>query len=253
MIRLIFLLFVIILTGCSQKNNHIVVSPIDTTEKILSKAGLPIKYRLENCFCEEFPELNDYISCDTTIFTNGAKIYRRFTCDSSWLVFENNNIKKNIYSLEKELIELTRKLGYVGWDEYKESILIADRLWSGSGSPYEYCLLDKESGKEIINLGQEIYLNKEHSDPYFISLDEDNSLIRIYNLDTRKSAFYPLDMRKIDSAFKYGGFVLYPEDLFESGEIKNNVFKIKYQYKINENDNNLLEEIVIDINKLNFK
>jgi hypothetical protein len=47
-----------------------------------------------NCSCKTQPELNEIISCKKTLFKNGAKIYRQFNCDSSWVVFENKN-KKN--------------------------------------------------------------------------------------------------------------------------------------------------------------
>lgn len=256
MIRLIFLSFVIVLTSCGSKNNYDVVSQRDSITTIIpitTKSESKKKIQLKNCNCEEFPELNDFISCDTTIFTNGAKIYRRFNCDSSWLVFENKNIKKNIYSLEKELMDLTHRLGYVGWEEYKESILIADRLWSGSSSPYEFHLFDKEMGEKIIDLGQPIYLNEARTNPYFISLDTIHSKIRIYDLDTRKSAFYPFNMSKINSSKELGYFLAYPEELFGSGEIKKNIFKINYHYRLEEKDDELSEEIVIDLNKLDFK
>lgn len=253
-IQLNIFLFAIlgILIGCNSKNTIIEVSQKDSVESIVSKPELPKTYLFENCNCEENPELKDIISCEETVFSNGAKIYRQFNCDSSWIVFENKNLKRNIQSLEKELIELTHRLGYVEWDEYEESILIANRLWSGSSAPYEYHLIDKETGKEIINLGQAIYLNEEHLNPYFISLDSNNSKIKIYNINTRKFAEIPFNMNKIDSTHKLGGFLQFPEELFGPGEIKNNIFKIKYSYRLVGNDELLTEKIKIDLNKVEF-
>lgn len=253
-IKLSIFLFAIlgILIGCNSKNTIIAVSQKDSVESIVSKSELPKTYRHENCNCEENPELKDIISCEETVFSNGAKIYRQFNCDSSWIVFDNKNLKRNIYSLEKELIDLTHRLGYVGWDEYKESILITDRLWSGSSSPFEYVLIDKETGKEIIKLGQPIYLNEEHSDSYFISLDSNKSKIKIFDLDTRKSAEIPFNMNKIDSTHKLGGFLQFPEELFGPGEIKNNIFKIEYSYRLEGNDELLSEKVKIDLNKVEF-
>lgn len=247
----------VILIGCHSKNNYILVSKEDSTKVIDKNLDSSKKSQIENCNCKEFPELKDLISCEETVFSNGAKIYRQFNCDSSWLVFENQNLKKNIYSLDKELIDLTYKLGYVGWDEYKESILITDRLWSGSSSPFQYHLIDKETGKEIFNLGQAIYFNQEQSDPYFVSLDMVNSKIRIYNLDTRKTALYDFNTSKLISSRKLGYFLNSPEELFDLGEIKNNIFKISYSYRLKENDENFndedyIEEIVIDLNKVQF-
>ena len=253
-IQFIYFLFlsIALLIGCNSKNDYIVVSKEDSTKVIVEKFDSTKQYQLENCNCEDNPDLKDYISCEETVFSNGAKIYRQFNCDSSWLVFENQKIKKSIFSLDKDLIELTGRLGYVEWDEYEESILIANRLWSGSGSPYEYQLIDKETGKEIINLGKEIYLDEEHLNPYFISLDLDNSKIRIYNLNTRKTSKIPFNISKIDSTFKLGGFLQFPEELFEPGEIKNNIFRVNYRYRLEGNDELLSEKIKIDLDKVEF-
>jgi len=248
----IFLFAIILISGCNSNINNKEVLKKDSTKLIVEKLDFTNKFQLENCNCEENPELKDYISCKETVFSNGAKIYRQFNCDSSWLVFENKKIKKNIYSLEKELIDLTHRLGYVGWVEYKKSILIADRLWSGSGSPFEYHLLDKETGEKNIDLGQPIYFNEERANSYFISLDIIQSKIRIYDLDTRKSAFFPFNMSKINSSKELGYFLSFPEELFSGGEIKNNIFKIEFSYRIKGKEDDYSEEIFIDLNKLNF-
>jgi hypothetical protein len=79
-----------ILIGCNSNSEMKAVSEHKTVKNIIQS---------ENCNCEENKELKDYISCKETVFRNGAKIYRQFNCDSSWLVFENKKIKKNIYSL----------------------------------------------------------------------------------------------------------------------------------------------------------
>jgi hypothetical protein len=252
-IKFNILLFAIILIfGCNSNNKNKEVLKKDSTKLIVEKSDFTNKFQLENCNCEENPELKDYISCKETVFSNGAKIYRQFNCDSSWLVFENKKIKKNIYSLEKELIDLTHRLGYVGWVEYEKSILIADRLWSGSGSPFEYHLFDKETGEKNIDLGQPIYFNEEQINSYFISLDTIQSKIRIYDLDTRKSAFFPFNLSKINSSKELGYFLAFPEELFSGGEIKNNIFKIEYSYRIKGKEDELSEQILIDLNKLNF-
>lgn len=61
----------------------------------------------QNCKCKSNPILNEIITCKKTIFKNGAKIYRQFNCDSSWVVFESKYKKKKILdALQGELIEL---------------------------------------------------------------------------------------------------------------------------------------------------
>ena len=160
-----FFLFAIIgiLFGCNTKNNNQEVFKKDYTKLIDEKSNFTKKNQLENCNCEENTELKDYISCKETVFSNGAKIYRQFNCDSSWLVFENKNHKKNLYSLDKNLIELTSKLGYGDWKEFENSILIEEKLAAGTDAQYNYVVLNKENGEIIKKLGSELYRNEKYN------------------------------------------------------------------------------------------
>lgn len=104
----------------------------------------------QNCSCKKKNQLNEIISCEKTIFKNGAKIYRQFNCDSSWLVFENKAKKKKIlFSLDKDLIELTGRLGYTGCIEYGNTFMIENRLVSGCCDPSEFVLFNKNNGKKL--------------------------------------------------------------------------------------------------------
>ena len=59
-------------------------------------------------------------------------------------------------------------------------------------------------------------------------------------------------MSKINSSKELGYFLSFPEELFSGGEIKNNIFKIEYSYRIKGKEDELSEQILIDLNKLNF-
>src|SRR5688572_19044621 len=86
----------------------------------------------QNCSCKEEPDLKEIISCRKTVFSNGAKLYRQFNCDSSWLTFESKQGRKTIlYSLEAPLVNYTNRLGYQFVTENKSSFLIMNRLISG--------------------------------------------------------------------------------------------------------------------------
>lgn len=204
----------------------------------------------QNCSCETQPGLNEIISCKKTIFKNGAQIYREFTCDSSWVVFESKSKKKKIlFSLDKELIELTGKLGFADWIEYKNSFLVEYHTISGCCDPYEYILFDKTNGKKIINIGREIFHSEIDKYPYFVTIDKENSnFLSFLNLETNKIFKINLPKGRIEKTMKIINSH-FSETLFENGEIKNGVFEIKYNYKKTEKDKWLIGKVTVDLKK----
>jgi hypothetical protein len=204
----------------------------------------------QNCGCKTRPELNEIISCEKTDFKNGAKIYREFTCDSSWVVFESKSKKKKIlFSLNKELLELTGKLGFVDWTEYQNSFLIEYHTISGCCDPYEFILFDKTNGKKISNIGREIFHSDNDKYPYFVTIDKENSnSLSFLNLETNKIFKINLPKGRIEKTLKItnGHFL---ETLFEDGKIKNGFFEIKYKYKKTEKDKWLFGKVTVDLKK----
>ncbi|MFV5690703.1 hypothetical protein ACM55K_01615 [Flavobacterium sp. LT1R49] len=195
--------------------------------------------------------MNEIISCEKTIFKNGAKIYREFTCDSSWVVFESKSKKKKIlFSIDdKELIEYTGKLGFAEWVEYKNSFLVEYHTISGCCDPYEYILFDKNSGKKIANIGRQIFVSENNKYPYFVTIDKDKSnFLNFLNLETNKIFKIDLPKGRIEKTLKItnGHF---SETLFEDGEIKNGFFEIKYKYKKTEKDKWLFGKVTVDLKK----
>ncbi|REC62825.1 hypothetical protein DRF65_08360 [Chryseobacterium pennae] len=78
----------------------------------------------QQCSCSQKPELKDVISCEATLLQNEAKIYWEYDCNSSWITFQKGKEKIKIFELEKEFIELSGRLGYRNWTEYKNTFLI---------------------------------------------------------------------------------------------------------------------------------
>lgn len=115
----------------------------------------------------------------------------------------------------------------------------------------EFVLLNKNSGKIILNFGKGIFLGESSKAPYLISLDIEKPMFNVFNLDTKKTAKINFDFARIDNTMKLNE-VLYPELLFDDGSVVNGVFKIKYRYKLKENDEWKFENIVIDLNKVQF-
>jgi len=204
----------------------------------------------QNCSCKERPQLNEIISCEKTTFKNGAKIYYQFNCDSSWLVFESKTKeKKKLFSLDKDLIELTGRLGYTSWAEYNNTFIIENRLVSGCCDPSEFVLFNKNNGKKIANLGREIYHSDIKKYPYFVTIDSEKSdFISFLNLSSNKIFKISLPKGRIDKTLKIINGT-YAEALFEEGKIKNGTFYIKYKYKTKDNGKWLIGDIKVDLNK----
>ena len=101
----------------------------------------------QQCYCQKKPDLNEIISCNKTIFKNGCELYREFNCDSSWLTFKNTKGQKKILFTLSEIVELTDRLGYVNWTEYKNTFLVQNNVISGCCDPPEFILFYKNTGK----------------------------------------------------------------------------------------------------------
>ncbi len=204
----------------------------------------------QNCSCKEQPQLNEIISCEKTTFKNGAKIYRQFNCDSSWLVFESKAKKKKIlFSLDKDLIELTGRLGYTSWIEYENTFMIENRLVSGCCDPLEYVLFDKNNGRKIADLGREIYHSDIKKYPYFVAIDSKKSnFLSFLNLRTNKIFKINLPKGRIEKTLKITDGI-FSETLFKDGKIKNGIFEIEYRYKTKDKGKWLIGEVKVDLNK----
>lgn len=107
----------------------------------------------QNCDCEKDTMLKEYISCKPLHFDNDSKLFWSFNCDSSWLTFENfKGEQKIIFSLEKDFLDLTTRLGYVQFKEFKTTFLVENNVISGCCDPPDYYLHDKTSGNLIKKL-----------------------------------------------------------------------------------------------------
>jgi len=100
----------------------------------------------QQCGCSKNAGLKNLISCKPTQFQNGAKIFWEYDCNTSLITFQNGNIKKKIFKLEKNFLELSGRLGYRNWKEYKKAFLIENSVVSGCCQPGEYILYDKKNG-----------------------------------------------------------------------------------------------------------
>ncbi|MGG5210872.1 hypothetical protein ACQWU4_18280 [Chryseobacterium sp. MIQD13] len=201
----------------------------------------------QKCGCSKNPNLKEVISCEPSLFKNNAKIYWEYDCNSSWITFQKGNVKKKIFKLEKELIELTGRLGYRSWTEYKNSFLIENSVISGCCEPAEYILYNKNTGEKISELGTVISINNSEDQPYTITLKTDSELLYT-NLNNNKSYTIKIPKDKIENTLEHSN-EFHLEDLFEDAGIKNGILTIHLKYKESENSSWKVEVIKFDIKK----
>lgn len=199
----------------------------------------------QKCNCPQKTELKNLISCQPTQFQNGARIYWEYDCNTSWITFQKGNIKRKIFELEKEFIELSGRLGYRNWTEYKTSFLIENSLVSGCCQPGEYILYDKKNGRKIAELGSIIFISNNKKSPYTLTL-KTNSKLLYTNLNNNKSYSIKIPNDKIEKTLK-NTLELYPENLFENIKIKNNILYIHLKYKESKKANWKIETITMNI------
>ncbi len=189
--------------------------------------------KAQPCGCDTNVSLNELINCSPIIFDNGAKLYWSFTCDSSWLTYEN--VKKRDILFSMEFVYYTGRLGFSYANEYKMYFLIRNDVISGCCSPPEYYLFDKETGKQNANLGRVLYIDTNKNQPIIVKITNSNytdktakyTSITIHNIDTDKKYLIPLSAKEIDKALKNAG-EMYPEYLFEEPQLSNQELKLRY-------------------------
>lgn len=191
----------------------------------------------QNCNCDSDTLLKDLIFCKPINFDNKAKLFWSYNCDSSWLTFENDKKQqKSIFSLDKELIELTNRLGYVSFEEFKTTFLVTNKVISGCCDPNDYYLYDKYSGDLVKYLGRAIFVGDDQYSPFILSVTNsgykdnpqiDYNSLTIYNINTRKEFKIPLTKNDIKLGMKNNRF-MFPEDVFEIENIENDILTIKY-------------------------
>lgn len=213
----------------------------------------------QSCDCKSNELLNELISCKPEVLNNQSKIYWNYDCDSSWLIYENSNgNKKILYSLNKDFIEFTTRIGFVYFKEFKNTFLYTNKVISGCCDPEDYYLYDKSNGDSIKYLGRAIFVSDSIGLPFVITITnsnyDQNSMIdynslTIYNLDTRKEYKVPFDKGKIQKGIKNNDY-MFPENVFDESEIINETLILKYHVeKYIEGKNIKQYTFKIDLNK----
>jgi hypothetical protein len=174
--------------------------------------------------------LKEVISCDTVTFKNKARLFRQFNCDSSWLVFESESgQKKTLYSIEKDFIEFTERLGYQYTSEFSTTFLIKNRVVSGCCYPAEFLLFNKENGSLIKDFGSILQFTTDLNKNFVVFFDQTLDAINIYNIESGSQFKVLLPNNRLDYTMRNSS-ELYPEALVENIEIIDAAVSIEYKY-----------------------
>jgi len=191
----------------------------------------------QNCHCTQDTILKERISCKPIIFNNHSKLFWSYNCDSSWLTFKGPTGKpKVIFSLGGGLVELTTRLGYIDFTEFKSTFLVTNNVISGCCDPQDYYVHDKPSGYLIKYLGRAIFVSEDKHLPFVVSITNSNhdkiskvgyNSLTIYNLDNHKEYKIAIPKGEIEKGMKNNEF-MFPENVFETPDIKNDKLTLKY-------------------------
>lgn len=185
-------------------------------------------FHTQKCNCENHPELKRIISCKPQVFKNNAKVFWQYNCDSSWLIFQNNHIKKKLFSLEKDLISLTNRIGYSNIEEYKHSFLVEYRVISGCCQSPEYILHNKNNGNVIKKLGIILYKDQTKNNTPFILTLKSLTTILFTDLNTNKINNFYLKKGMLEKIMLQNNY-LSTDNIFDKIEMQNNIILLHYK------------------------
>lgn len=210
----------------------------------------------QSCNCVEDSTLREFISCKPVLFDNHAKLYWSFNCDSSWLIFESAQKKKNIlFSIEPYL---TERLGHIYRQEYKSVFLVQHNVISGCCDPPLFYLYDKNNGQFKLDLGPVLFISEDKKLPFIVGLSDwcyangnidltykEYNFITVYNADKNKRYCIKLPKGRIDKIMKETE-VTFPEQIFDTPELKGTVLTLSYW---TDKPKTVTKKIIIDLNK----
>jgi len=208
---------------------------------------------MKNCGCKSKPDLTDFISCDTTMFQNGATLYRQFNCDSSWLTFESKSgLKSVLYSLDQPLIELTERLGYIFEKEYQSSLLFINKKASGGGFPVDFELISKDNGQVLKEFGTIIFHSDDSLNNFVLYLSSDSlDILTLYSIEQNKDFNFSIPKGRLWKTVRESS-QMFPEFLFEEPTIDKSILTIKYKYLVIADPEKWDTDIItIDLHRIN--
>jgi hypothetical protein len=125
-------------------------------------------------------------SCDTTHFSNGAKLYYSWNCDSTWLTFENK--EKVILKPCMAMRPLCTRVGLTFINEYPTHLLFTYSWVSGCCDPPDLVFIDKESGLEQKRISKNLFVWGEADGAYSLYF-ENSTLTNLVFYNHQKDSY----------------------------------------------------------------
>jgi hypothetical protein len=202
----------------------------------------------KNCNCDGNSFLENIVLCDTINFKNGASLYWQYTCDSSWLTFENHRNKKILTELNGTFISYAGRLGYIFAKEYERTLLFVNKHVSGAGSPLDYELLNKDNGEVLKVFGRIIYSSDDMTGNYILYLGSLDTL-NFYNIESDKIYSFSIPSGQLYETCREST-IIFPEYLFDKPKTENHSLIISYKYLVNKSPEQWISNnIFIDLSK----
>lgn len=183
----------------------------------------------QNCGCEhQVANPEDQFICDTTIFTNGAKMY--WQCDSAYpkLIFENK--KKVILKVcEDAIIYVCDRVGLSFLKEYPNYLLFQYQWISGCCTSPDVIFISKDNGSELRRIDSGLFVWGDTDENYILYFSDTTyrELIYMDNNTDRKYTF-SFATAQIDKSISEN-HVLQVADLFKNFKKDKNEFTFDFK------------------------
>lgn len=227
--KIIFLIFLLCITSCSEnksEKNQLVKEEIakEITQNTNRELGSTLA--------------SENVNTDTTFLSNGALLYYQIAHDSLWLTLENQK-KIILFSTGFDLVGYHYRLDYQFYKEFNKYLLF--RYGCPANGPCGFVLIDKNNGKEFMQLPELIYNHDGNViDDYLIYFSNDREKIIFYNVN-----------RNAKFEFKHGiedfKTAITPEYEFDSIKRFPNRYELFYG-EVN-NGKRAAKKIIVDLNK----
>lgn len=144
----------------------------------------------DNCFEYMHSEENEYFD-DTTLITNGSKLYYQWNCDSTWMTFENND-KIILKSCTKFDPILCSRLGLNFIKEYPKYLLFKYDWISGCCTSPDIVFIDKNNGMEINRITSDRFVWGDAEEDYILYFSDTTNFNKLIYLDNNTDKEYAL-------------------------------------------------------------
>lgn len=150
-----------------------------------------------NCGCsKQMVDSESVCHCDTTFFSNGAKMYWQSNCDLSWLTFEHKE-KLILKSCKKESVYECDRLGLMFLKEYSNYLLFMYNWISGCCISPDIIFVNKDTGQEISRINSDLFVWGDDDENYVMYFSKtDSQYSKLYYLDHITNVEYVYSFKK---------------------------------------------------------